>query len=329
MRIQAPRPVIDENDPFKHALFDRKKFGESLTALLQNVEDSAEKDALKTFRESLTKLAKKFREERGFPLTIIVDELDRCRPDFAMNLLERIKHLFDVEGIAFVLLVNRKQIESYVRAIYGKKVDARGYLLKFANLFVDLPSQNSIFRHDVGKQEFAVSSLKHYGVFDKGRDSSHISGSMSMLVAHFELTLREIEKVSMILGLYYASLPQNQVTHEFVVAVLAVLKIKNPNLYQRLRAGTVFASEFFSETGLDHFPKDQRMGYPSQDWVLDTLNYCLLAESDFSKLEKEEPSSTYPKKGPLRMATAFGHMNRSKVIPFFCSRLDQFALAPK
>jgi len=62
-----------------------------------------------------------------------VDELDRCRPDFALGLLERIKHLFDVEGIAFVLLVNRSQIEGYIRTVYGN-ADAEAYLLKFGSL---------------------------------------------------------------------------------------------------------------------------------------------------------------------------------------------------
>ena len=61
-----------------------------------------EKDALKKFKESLEKLAAKVREKQKFPLTIIVDELDRCRPDFALGLLERIKHLFDVKDVAFV-----------------------------------------------------------------------------------------------------------------------------------------------------------------------------------------------------------------------------------
>jgi len=49
---------------------------------------AGEKDALKSFKESLAKLAAKVREEQGFPLTIIVDELDSCRPDFALGLLD-------------------------------------------------------------------------------------------------------------------------------------------------------------------------------------------------------------------------------------------------
>lgn len=51
---------------------------------------TAEKDALKSFKQSLAQLAGVVRKEQGFPLTVIVDELDRCRPDFALGLLEKV-----------------------------------------------------------------------------------------------------------------------------------------------------------------------------------------------------------------------------------------------
>jgi predicted KAP-like P-loop ATPase len=124
---------------------------------------TTEKDALQSFKKSLAKLAAVVREKQGFPLTIVVDELDRCRPDFALGLLERIKHLFDVEGIAFILLVNRDQIESYVRTVYGEMVDARAYLLKFGNLFVDLPShQPGGGYEEKGRAEFCRRLFQHY-----------------------------------------------------------------------------------------------------------------------------------------------------------------------
>ena len=120
-----------------------------------------EKDALKKFKESLEKLAAKVREEQKFPLTIIVDELDRCRPDFALGLLERIKHLFDVKGVAFVLLVNRSKIESYIQTVYGN-ADAEAYLLKFGNLFVDLPRQQSkfSFQYETRSQRILPSAFE-------------------------------------------------------------------------------------------------------------------------------------------------------------------------
>lgn len=131
------------------------------------VEDSiknyaAEKDCLTVFKKSLAKLAAIVREEQGFPLTIVVDELDRCRPDFALALLERIKHLFDVDGVAFVLLVNNHQIENYIKRIYGE-VDAHAYLLKFANLFVELPHEPDTHgTYQPGRQHYCDTLYAHY-----------------------------------------------------------------------------------------------------------------------------------------------------------------------
>lgn len=45
------------------------------------------------------------------PVVFFVDELDRCNPKFAVLVLERIKHLFDIPNVVFVLSVNKKQLE--------------------------------------------------------------------------------------------------------------------------------------------------------------------------------------------------------------------------
>lgn len=123
-----------------------------------------EKEALAQFKKTLGDLAKLVRDEQGFPLTIIVDELDRCRPDFALQLLERIKHLFDVGGVAFVLLVNQEQIESYVRTIYGEQVKATAYLQKFGTLFVDLPRERSGVSYAEDRLNFCRNLCSHFGV---------------------------------------------------------------------------------------------------------------------------------------------------------------------
>src|SRR5690606_11772240 len=40
------------------------------------------------------------------PMFIFVDELDRCRPNYAIELLEGLKHLFDVRGLCFCVSTN-------------------------------------------------------------------------------------------------------------------------------------------------------------------------------------------------------------------------------
>ena len=64
------------------------------------------------------------------PLVIIVDELDRCRPSFSMEFLERIKHIFSIKNIIFVLAINKKQLCESIKCVYGNKIQAIEYLQK-------------------------------------------------------------------------------------------------------------------------------------------------------------------------------------------------------
>ncbi|KZK85838.1 KAP family P-loop domain protein [Pseudovibrio sp. Ad13] len=92
-------------------------------------------DAILAFKSVLTELT----ESDGAPIVIVVDELDRCRPDYALSVLEVIKHFFSVPRVHFILGVNLISLENSVRARYGDAVDAEGYLRKFINVSFSLP----------------------------------------------------------------------------------------------------------------------------------------------------------------------------------------------
>jgi hypothetical protein len=65
------------------------------------------------------------------PITIVIDELDRCRPTYAIKVLEELKHLFDVPGVAFVLGMHGQQLAHSVTAAYGAGFDSQAYLRRF------------------------------------------------------------------------------------------------------------------------------------------------------------------------------------------------------
>lgn len=79
---------------------------------------------------------------------ILVDELDRCRPDYAISYLETIKHVFDIHGIVFILSVDRKQLECSAKASFGADLDFPEYYRKFVQREVTLPqpSENAYER---------------------------------------------------------------------------------------------------------------------------------------------------------------------------------------
>jgi DNA-binding XRE family transcriptional regulator len=194
----------------------------------KKIEDyGKEKDALKSFKDSLAKVAAKVRKKQNFPLTIIVDELDRCRPSFALELLERIKHLFDVDNLVFVLLVNRDQIESYIKTVYGA-VDARAYLHKFGSVFIDLPNEQveRSFVYVKGDDHYCQLLANYYGLSNRTPHCRYLTTCLINFARHFNLTLREIERVFGVLTVFYASVVQGTETEsntEVLIALLSVL----------------------------------------------------------------------------------------------------------
>ncbi|USA53203.1 KAP family NTPase [Acinetobacter sp. C32I] len=105
-----------------------------LSAQVENYEN--EKNSLQYFKDELIHLTK----DLDKPLVFVIDELDRCKPEFAIRLIERIKHFFDVPNIVFVLSVNKKQLEQSINSSYGFSEDAN-YLEKFIDITVHLKNK--------------------------------------------------------------------------------------------------------------------------------------------------------------------------------------------
>ena len=77
--------------------------------------------------------------ERGNRLIIFIDELDRCRPDYAVNLLERIKHYFSNKNVTYVFSVNLDELQHTIKRFYGEGFSATEYLDRFFDLTIDIP----------------------------------------------------------------------------------------------------------------------------------------------------------------------------------------------
>lgn len=80
--------------------------------------------------------------EKAERLIVFVDELDRCRPSYAVRLLERIEHYFINDRITFVFSVNLEQLQHTIKNFYGNDFDACRYLDRFFDLRLSLPPIN-------------------------------------------------------------------------------------------------------------------------------------------------------------------------------------------
>ena len=109
------------NDTGKMALetFDGKRSKSALDAYQDKLRAKDE------FRKAIRSLA------GSGKLIIMIDELDRCRPLFAIRTLEAVKHFFNITNVVFVFALDFCQLSRSVEAIYGQNVDASGYLARF------------------------------------------------------------------------------------------------------------------------------------------------------------------------------------------------------
>lgn len=119
-------------------------------ALIKANDDKSDAQALflKTLKEARDELLRRDEDEvsRSFKdkkVVIIIDELDRCRPDYAMRLLERVKHFFEIQGIVFVIAVDGKNLHNAVNSLYGPAIDGEVYLRKFFDLEMYLPKPSA------------------------------------------------------------------------------------------------------------------------------------------------------------------------------------------
>ena len=89
--------------------------------------------------------------ERGNRLIIFVDELDRCKPSYAVQLLERVKHYLCDDRISFVFAVNLEELQHTIKHFYGETFDACRYLDRFFNMRISLPpADKSRFYQSIG-----------------------------------------------------------------------------------------------------------------------------------------------------------------------------------
>ena len=126
---------------------------------LSNVKEHIE------LEEKIQEFLQNLSSEKEERLVIFVDELDRCRPDFAVQLLERIKHYFDLENITFVFSVNCEQLVHTIQKFYGENFDAGRYLGRFFDQVVPLPEAKlrKFYKiHDIDEMYFCDMTIKEF-----------------------------------------------------------------------------------------------------------------------------------------------------------------------
>lgn len=194
-------------------------------------------------RKELTSLS----GDSALPTVCVIDELDRCRPTFAIELLETLKHVFNVPGLVFVLALNRSELVHSIRSVYGT-IDAASYLRRFFHVSLDLPNANTEAYSNHLLQSFDLDSFfKKLSALSTSHVHSVDYNTLSSFLPRFwqlmQLPLRDIEYCVTTLAVVARNLPERHFLFPFLLAPLLVLRLRDPDLYLRFASETAPAAE--------------------------------------------------------------------------------------
>jgi hypothetical protein len=180
-----------------------------------------EKESLDSFRATL----QAFCESQDKPVVFFIDELDRCRPTFAVRLIERLKHFFDVPNLVFVLLLNKDQLEKAIKGMYGPQTDASAYLGKFIHMNLRLPKNTEITgNYSDANCNFLRRLAQHYYLQNDEKIEVFIR-NFSIFASIMKMSLRDLEKAMALLALNGV-----QSDSEYLAWPIA-LKLKHPEIF--------------------------------------------------------------------------------------------------
>ncbi|MEN4054083.1 P-loop NTPase fold protein [Sulfurimonas sp. NWX79] len=227
-------------------------FAELASSLIEdNLESySQDKVAMKEFKKNLADFA----NIQDKPIVIFIDELDRCKPDFAVNVIERVKHFFDVPNVIFVLLLNREQLEKAVKGVYGLETDASAYLGKFVNFFFTLPKPIIDGLNSEHKlNAFIHLTMQKYKFKRQGDEHDAFINHLKIWVKYFNMSLRDIEKA---VALYAFANNSN-----VMLVYLISLKLMKPRLYKKIVLDDIKAHQEAKEILEKFLHNDENSSY--------------------------------------------------------------------
>ena len=174
------------------------------------------------------------------PAIVMVDELDRCRPDYAISYLETINHVFDIPGLIFVLAVDYDHLANSARALFGPKLKFEEYYRKFVQRVINMPVPDKSAQLSLARayaEEYLVKEGKRRSLFS---NQSYAAESVADLVGAFRLTPRQVQEVFRIVGHTLARDPKHESEGDLSlyiglgVILMATLRVGEPELFESI-----------------------------------------------------------------------------------------------
>ena len=199
------------------------------------------------------------KSKKNCPVVVVIDELDRCRPLYAIELLEVAKHLFSVENIVFVLAINLRELGHSIKAVYGSDFDSHEYLERFIDITIPLPKAE--------REQFMrnLMSERTEGVVSGTDQYSQIAKFLIMnVLGSPEMSLRRAAHYIKRLNIILTSI-SNDPDVVFVAVVALIARAYDSENYFKFNNGEItddeFANSLFKKIGLRRINRDFEGAY--------------------------------------------------------------------
>lgn len=180
-------------------------------------------------RVQLTELADEIKNQsNNQPLVFIIDELDRCRPTYAIELLERVKHLFNIPNMIFVFGMNHDDLCASIKSIHGE-IDADVYLRRFFDIEFRLSDiePDDFCKHLIVKHKLDPFFRAHNLSSDLFREL------FATLSSCFGFSLRDMEHCVRSIAFMSRNIDPRNALYANVVSLLVALRLRNNDLYHK------------------------------------------------------------------------------------------------
>ncbi|TYK65165.1 KAP family P-loop NTPase fold protein [Colwellia echini] len=175
---------------------------------------------------------------KNSPAFIFIDELDRCRPSYAVEMLETIKHIFDIPGVIFVVATDTEQLQHAVKAIYGEGFDARTYLARFFDSRFSLksPNFNNLLEVHCQKQKL---SKEHFDELDilvwpENEGYKLMMDNITAVLSSFHLSTRAAIQITEKVIAITSNLDKNSKLDMLMLTTLLCIREKDEELYEEI-----------------------------------------------------------------------------------------------
>jgi hypothetical protein len=198
---------------------------------------SEKKESISDFRHELTAFIQSNSDQK--PLIFIIDELDRCRPSYSVEVLEQIKHFFSVSGIVFVLSIDKKHLGAAIRGYYGSPdIDTNEYLRRFIDLEYSIPppspEQYNEFLYQYYQLDEFFSLPERLRLEELRHDGSLLLQIADIIFAKHKITLRQQERIFGILRLIMRTFKGNHYSFSYLLIVLVYYRIVRNDVFEKI-----------------------------------------------------------------------------------------------